>query len=159
IGAAVLSTSSVAPATHPCADSVRNPTRPFPEESAFSNHPCSTLLMFRYRSMYGPLWIFFGRDNLAITHMNNAIGIARGPRVVGNHEHGLSQVAIGLTQHAVHNFRVLGIEVAGGLIRYDDCRLVDRGLRQRHPLLFSPRQFRRPLVWPFAPSQHFNHFI
>src|SRR5437870_12710933 len=93
-GAAVLPEVSVERADHPCAGSVRNPRRPFPGVLVFSGHPCCALN--QQLSMYGPLRVLLGCDNLTIAHVNDAIGIAGGLGIVRDHEHSLSQVTIGL---------------------------------------------------------------
>src|SRR5580704_3183401 len=89
-----------------------------------------------------PLRILFRAHDLAVAHVNNTISVARGLRVVGNHEHGLPQFAIRMPQHVQH-----------------DRGLVDQCPRQRNPLLLASRQLGRPVRKPFLQSQQAHDFV
>ena len=80
--------------------------------------------------------VVLGYD-LAVAHIDVAIGKLSRIRVVSDHQHGLAQLLVGLLQQGEHGFRILGVEIAGGLVRQDDRRLVDQGARQRNPLLLT----------------------
>ena len=77
-------------------------------------------------------------DN-AVAHVYHAIKINRGLGIVRDHYDRLPQVLVQPPQHFQYDFRILGIEIARGLIRQQNFRLIDDGPGNRHALLFAPR--------------------
>ena len=87
--------------------------------------------------MRGPLGVFVGTDNFSVPHMNDAVAVFGRFGIVGDHQHGLSQLFVRLAQHVEDNFRVLGIQVAGGFVGQYDRGTIDQGSRQGHALLLA----------------------
>ena len=55
-------------------------------------------------------------DNPAVPHMNRAVGVCRGLRIVRDHEDGLAETLIQIAQYTQHGFGVLRVEIPGGFI-------------------------------------------
>src|SRR5450755_2071524 len=106
-----------------------------------------------------PLGILFWSHNRPIPHMNNAVPISGGLWIVGDHQHGLAQVAVGMAQHVQNNLGILRIQVAGRLVCQNDGWFVNQRPRQRDPLLLSARQFGRTVRKPFLQSQQADDFL
>ena len=81
--------------------------------------------------------------NLAVAHVQDAIGDRSSLRVVRDHQHSLVELAAGGAQHGKNGVRVLGVEVAGGLIGQDDGGSGDEGASDGDALLFAAGEF----VW------------
>ena len=64
-------------------------------------------------------------DDDAVTHVHHAIKIDDGFGVVGDHDDGLAQLFVELAKHLQHDFGILGIEIAGGLIGEKNFRFID----------------------------------
>ena len=64
----------------------------------------------------GRLLTLTGLDvgDLAVAHVENAVGDLCGLGVVGDHEDGLVELAAGLAEHLEDSVGVFGVEVAGG---------------------------------------------
>jgi hypothetical protein len=64
---------------------------------------------------------------------------------LGRVRHGHQRVAFGVerAQQLEHLVLVLGVEVAGGLVRQDQARAVDERARHAHALLLAARELRR----------------
>src|SRR5690242_9350266 len=82
-------------------------------------------------------------DDHAVAHMHHAIEVRGGFRIMGDHDDGLAEFFIQLTEHLQHNFGILGIQVSGWLISEDNFRLVDDGAGDGNALLLASGEFRR----------------
>src|SRR5215831_16274783 len=100
-----------------------------------------------------PLRIVFRSDDLSVTHVNDAIPVGRRLRVVRDHQHRLAQFLVGLPQHTQDNVGILGIQIAGGLIRQNHRWLIDERTRQCDSLLFSAGEFRRAVPQTIGQSE------
>jgi hypothetical protein len=56
---------------------------------------------------------------------------------VRDHEDGLPQPPIQITQQIEHGFGVVAVPISGRLIGKQNCRMIYDGARQRHPLLLA----------------------
>ena len=90
----------------------------------------------------GPLRILLGRDHLAVTHVNNPVAVFGGFGIVSNHQNGLAQFFVRLSQHAEDDIGILGIQISGRLVGEHDGGLVDQSASQGDPLLFSAAKVR-----------------
>ncbi len=68
-----------------------------------------------------PLRIFFRRNNLSITHMDDPVAVGRRFRVVRDHQHRLTQFLVRMAKHLQHDFGILSIEVAGRFVGKHNC--------------------------------------
>ena len=91
--------------------------------------------------------------------MHDAVGVGGGFRIVRDHDDGLSQLLVQLTQHLQHNFRIPGVQVAGGLIRQDDLGLVDDGASDGHALLFPAGKLGRAMAQAVAQTEHLGDHL
>ena len=91
--------------------------------------------------------------------MQNPAANRRRVGIVRDHQRGLSQFAIRAHQHLQHSFRVLRIQVAGGLIRQNNRRPRDQRARDRNSLLFSTAQFRGPMLEPAPDRQEIAEVV
>ncbi len=92
--------------------------------------------------------------DLSVAHVNDAVAVLSGFRIVRDHQHGLPQFLVGLAQHVEYDFRVFRIQVAGGLVGQHDRRPVDESTRQCHSLLLAAGQFRRAMIQPPVNAEH-----
>ena len=72
-----------------------------------------------------------------IAHMHSAMRIGCGFLVVGNHQDSLAQAFVEVLQQLQHRSRVLAVEVARGLIREQNRRVVRDRARNSYPLLLA----------------------
>jgi hypothetical protein len=107
----------------------------------------------------GPLRILFGRNNLAVTHVNDLVSVLGGFRIVRDHQNGLAEFAIGLAQHTEHDRRVLGIQVAGGFVGEDERRLIHESAGQGDTLLLAARKLRWPVHETLADAQQISDAV
>ena len=84
--------------------------------SAVETRPAHRLFMPR------PLRIFLRRNDLAVSHVNDAVAVSRSRRVVRDHEHGLAQLAVGSAAACPAQSRSSW---------YPDCRWARRPARWR----------------------------
>src|ERR1700730_2846540 len=105
------------------------------------------------RLAHSPLRIFFRRYDATIPHMNDAVAIFCSLGIVGDHQDGLPQLLVRLSQHSQHYIGVFRIQVAGGLVSQDNGRLVDQSSGQGHALLLAAGKFGRPMVKTLGKSQ------
>src|SRR6266481_5663858 len=110
------------------------------------------------RSAANPLRVLLGWHDCAIAHVDDAVAHLRCFRVVRDHEHRLSELLVGITQHLQDDFGILRVQVAGRLVSQDNRRLIDQRSRQRHALLLAAGKFGRPVVETPGNSQHLGHF-
>src|SRR3989454_7262339 len=106
--------------------------------------------------------LFVGRQavhNDPVAHVHDAVGVGGGFRIVRDHDDGLSQLLVQLTQHLQHNFRIPGVQVAGGLIRQDDLGLVDDGASDGHALLFPAGKLGRAMAQAIAQTEHLGDHL
>ena len=104
------------------------------------------------RRLGGLAWFgqgaFFFSHNLAVAHEEDASGNGRGLWIMGDHEGGLAQFAIGPDQHLENGFGVSCVQVAGWLVREHDCRAGNEGAGNGYTLLLAATQFRGPVIEP-----------
>jgi len=84
--------------------------------------------------------------NPAVAHVQDAVGDLRGLGVVGDHQHGLVQLAAAGVQHTQDGLRVFGVEVAGGLVSQQDSRARNQCARDSHTLLLAAGELIGPVV-------------
>ena len=75
--------------------------------------------------------------DLAVAHVEDAVGDLGGFGVVGDHEDGLVEVLGGGAEHFEDGVGVLGVEVAGGFVGEDDGGSGDEGAGDGDALLFA----------------------
>src|SRR5271168_4013064 len=75
--------------------------------------------------------------NLAVTHVQDAMPVGGGFGIVRDHDDGLAEVLIELTEQAEDGFGAFGIEVASGFIGQDDFWFADDSASERDALLFA----------------------
>jgi hypothetical protein len=68
----------------------------------------------------------FDLDDFTVAHVQDAVGNLCRVRVMGDHKHGLAELAVGADKHVKDDLRVLGIEVAGGLVGQHDGWVSDK---------------------------------
>src|SRR5208283_769676 len=90
-----------------------------------------------------PLRIFFRRHDRTIAHVDDAVAIGCGFRIVSDHQNRLAEFLVGLPQHVQHDFGVLGVKITGGLVGQQDGGLVYQCASKRDALLFASTQLRR----------------
>src|ERR687885_589567 len=78
-----------------------------------------------------------GGNDLAVAHLDDAAAHGGGLRVVRDHDDGLVEAVVHLLKHVQDDGGVLGVEVAGRLVREDERRARDDGARQGHALLLA----------------------
>src|SRR5215467_7164754 len=81
---------------------------------------------------------------------DDPVGVARGRRVVGDHDDGLAELAHAAAEQVQDLRAGAGVEVAGGLVGEDDFRPADQGPRDGDPLLLPAGQLRRAVPQPRA---------
>jgi hypothetical protein len=79
-------------------------------------------------------------DDLAVAHVEDAVGDLSGVGIVGDHEDGLVELAAGVMEHLKDGVGVLGIEVAGGFIGKDDGGTGDESAGDGDALLLAARE-------------------
>src|SRR5271157_2679271 len=100
-----------------------------------------------------PLRVFFGRDDSTIAHVDNAVAIGCGFRIVGDHQHRLAQFLVGLPQHVQHNLGILGVKIAGGLVSQHDGGFVHQRAGQRYALLLTAAHLGRAMLEAIVNAQ------
>src|SRR5580693_2084489 len=90
-------------------------------------------------------------DQFPIREKDHAAGIALGESAfVRNHDDRHAQRFVELSNE-VHDFRTrLAVEIAGGLIRQQELRLINQCSCERGPLLLAARKFGRTMPQPGA---------
>src|SRR5437763_3291349 len=78
-----------------------------------------------------------GGNDLAVAHLDDASAHGGGLRVVRDHDDGLVEAVVHLLKHVEDDGRVLGVEVARGLVGEDEGRAGDDGARERDSLLLA----------------------
>src|SRR6267154_252133 len=79
----------------------------------------------------------FDVGDLAVAHVEDAVGDLGGFGVVGDHEDGLVELAAGLAEHLEDGVGVFGVEIAGGFVGEDDGGAVDEGAGDGYALLLA----------------------
>src|ERR1700754_3383828 len=79
----------------------------------------------------------FDVGDLAVAHVEDAVGDLGGLGVVGDHEDGLVELAAGMAKHLEDGVGVFSVEVAGGLVGEDDGWAVDEAAGDGYALLFA----------------------
>jgi len=75
--------------------------------------------------------------NFAVTHVQDAMPVGGGFGIMRDHDDGLAEILIELTEKAEDGFGAFSVEIAGGFIGQDNFWFADNGASQRYPLLFS----------------------
>ena len=94
--------------------------------------------------------IFFRADDLAVAHVDDAVPELGGFWVMGDHQHGLAQLLVGLAQHFQDDVGILRVEIAGRFVGQDYGGLVDQSAGQGDALLLTARKFRGTMVQAFG---------
>src|SRR5437879_8947845 len=97
--------------------------------------------------------------DLAVAHVENAIGDLGGFGVVGDHEDGLVELAAGLAEHLEDSIGVFGVEVSSGLVGEDDGGTVDQGAGDSYALLLASREFIRPVTEAATDAKHVGEVV
>src|SRR5436190_15394182 len=84
-----------------------------------------------------------GSDNVSVAHLDDALTRRGCFRVVSNHDDGLIEAIIQLSEHFQDQSRILSIEVSGRFVSQNYCRPVDDRSRQRYTLLLAAGEFQR----------------
>src|SRR6266852_1051208 len=66
-----------------------------------------------------PLRVEFGGDDFAVAHVDDAVAVGSGFRVVGDHHDRLAELGVGLAEHLQDGDGVFGVEISGGLVGQD----------------------------------------
>src|SRR5215472_7883448 len=93
-----------------------------------------------------PLRVLFRRHDRPIAHVDDAVAVCGRLGIVGNHQHRLTQLFVGLAKHVQDDLRILRVEIAGRLIGQHDGRLIDEGAGEGHSLLLAAAQFGRAVL-------------
>src|SRR6516225_854595 len=88
---------------------------------------------------------------------DDPVGIARGRRVVSDHDDRLAELAHAATEQVQDLRTGAGIEVAGGLVGEDDFRPTGQGPRDGDPLLLPAGQLRRAVPQPRAQAHRVHN--
>src|SRR5205085_8439169 len=81
-----------------------------------------------------------------------------GLRVVGDHDDGLVEAVVHLLEHVQDDGRVLGVEVARGLVGEDEGGLRDDGAGEGHALLLAAGELQRLVVHLVFELEHAQDF-
>ena len=81
-------------------------------------------------------------------------GALGGQRIVGDHQDGLAELGVELAEQGQDVVRALAVEVAGGLVRHDDLRVVHDGARDGHALLLTTRELARVVAHALFETDH-----
>jgi len=106
-----------------------------------------------------PLGIFFGRDDLAVAHVNDAVSVLGGFGIVRDHHDGLAEFFVGLAQHVEDNRGILGIEVAGRLVGENDGGTIDERTRQGDALLLASGELVGAMVETSGDAEQFGNLL
>src|SRR3954451_12750282 len=88
--------------------------------------------------------------NLAVCEEEDAVGVRRGARVVGDDDDRLAVVVDRATQEVEDLDAGAGVQVAGGLVGEDDRGPADQGSGTRHALLLTTGELVGPVVQAVA---------
>lgn len=88
------------------------------------------------------------RDDLPILYLDDAVCLQRHTFIMGDHEDGLSILAVGQFQQGDDLLRILPVKVPCRLVRQQDRGLVDQGAPDCRPLLLSPGKLPRQVFQP-----------
>ena len=121
------------------------------DEEALQAHPLN-----RAQNAAGA---FFNPEDLAVAHVQDAVGDLRRFGVMRDHEHGLIQLAAGGVQHGKNRVGVLGIEVAGGLVGQHDSRARDQGAGDGDALLLAAGELVGAMVEAAFDLQQASEFV
>ncbi len=75
-------------------------------------------------------------------------GSLGGPGIVSHHDDGLALLAVHHLQQVEDLLRRVPVEIAGGLVAYQERGIGDQGPRDRHALLLPARELRRLVRTP-----------
>src|SRR6202167_3411146 len=79
--------------------------------------------------------------HFAITHVQDSMSVGGGFGIVSDHDDGLAEILVELTQEVQDGFGTFGVEVAGGLGGQDDFWVADNRASERHALLFAAGKY------------------
>ena len=82
-------------------------------------------------------------DDVAVGEEDDAVGVARRDRVVGDHHDGLAELAHGLAHEGEDLGAGAAVEVAGGLVGEDDLGPAGEGPGHGHALLLAAGELAR----------------
>ena len=88
----------------------------------------------------------FDSANLPVAHVDDAVGDGGGLGIVGDHEHGLPEFAVGEAEHVEDRVGVFGVEIAGRLVGENDGGLCNQRAGDRNALLFAAGKLGRAMV-------------
>ena len=87
-----------------------------------------------------------GSDELALFEMKGAVSHGGSPGIVSDHHDGLAMVPREGAEEVEHGGFRPGIEVAGGLVRDEQSRVMDNGAGDGHALFLAAGEFGGPMV-------------
>src|SRR5215213_3344185 len=93
--------------------------------------------------MTSHLYISRRLDDLPVAHLYDITAHGGGLRVMGDHNDGLIEPEVQLLKHVEDYRRVLGIEIARGLVGEDDGWTGNDGTRKGHALLLAAGKLKR----------------
>ena len=98
-------------------------------------------------------------DDLAVGEEDDAVGVRRGDRVVGDHHDRLAVVVDAAPQQLEHLRAGAGVEVAGRLVGEDDPRPADQRPGHRDPLLLAAAELVGLVLEPVAELHGRDHGV
>ncbi len=87
----------------------------------------------------------FDMADLAIAHMQDAVGDLGGLGVMRDHQDRLVELAAGASQHVQHGVGVFRVEIAGRLVGQHDGGAADERAGDGDALLFAPGELVGPV--------------
>ena len=74
---------------------------------------------------------------MTVTHLDDPLTGGGCLGIMRNHYDCLIESVVQFAKHVQDDFGILGIEIAGWLVRQHDCGTIDNGPSQRDPLLLA----------------------
>ena len=90
------------------------------------------------------------RDNHAVLHGHDSVGMGRQFVVMSHDDEGCSSRTVQLTEERKQGITGMAIEVARRLVGKDEVRLLHQSARDGNPLLFTAGEFPRLMMETFA---------
>ena len=87
------------------------------------------------------------------------MAVGGGFGVVGDHQDGLAEALVQVAQNLQHGFRILGVQVAGGLVGQQDGRVVHDGAGDGDALLLAAGERVGLVVQAVRDAEQAQHFL
>src|SRR6056297_772730 len=98
-------------------------------------------------------------DDATVSEEDDAVGVRRGDRVVGDHHDRLAEAVDRITQEGQDLAAGAAVEIAGRFVPEDDVRLAHQGSCDGHPLLLTAGEFGRPVAETTAQADGGDHLV